>query len=276
MATLQALERPCRRAQGLLQHRCELAREPAPDDTAGPPLRRFLGELACVAEPFRRSSGGIRVMQRRSPAHGHAAARFRHASDAHALHGAAARERWAQGQALGAGLQLGPTEENFAALERRVSDWRERHGEPVVLVGWSLGGLFAREIAKRHPDCVAKVVTMGSPFSLQPACQQCLARLSPRHRSPGGGAAGGGRAGGQAAGRDGGDVEPARRDRSARARRAGSPGERDREVALRCTHMGFANDPEVHRRRPAGTRRADDACPCSRVHWRRARLSYGH
>ena len=39
-----------------------------------------------------------------------------------------------------------------------------RHG-PVSLVGWSLGGLYARELAKRRPDQVARVITLGSPFS---------------------------------------------------------------------------------------------------------------
>lgn len=38
-------------------------------------------------------------------------------------------------------------------------------GQPVVLVGWSLGGIYAREVAKRRPDLVSHVVTLGSPFS---------------------------------------------------------------------------------------------------------------
>lgn len=41
-------------------------------------------------------------------------------------------------------------------------------GEKVILVGWSLGGVYAREVAKRRPDLVAKVVTLGSPFSGDP------------------------------------------------------------------------------------------------------------
>jgi pimeloyl-ACP methyl ester carboxylesterase len=41
-------------------------------------------------------------------------------------------------------------------------------GRPVILVGWSLGGLFAREVAKRRPDLVRCVFTMGSPFSGDP------------------------------------------------------------------------------------------------------------
>ena len=40
-------------------------------------------------------------------------------------------------------------------------------GEPVLLVGWSLGGLFARE-ARAVPDKVRAVVTLGSPFSGDP------------------------------------------------------------------------------------------------------------
>lgn len=38
-------------------------------------------------------------------------------------------------------------------------------GAPVILVGWSLGGIYAREVAKVRPDLVAKVVTLGTPFS---------------------------------------------------------------------------------------------------------------
>ena len=38
----------------------------------------------------------------------------------------------------------------------------------MILVGWSLGGVFAREVAKVRPELVAKVVTMGSPFSGDP------------------------------------------------------------------------------------------------------------
>lgn len=38
-------------------------------------------------------------------------------------------------------------------------------GDRLTLVGWSLGGLIAREFAKCDPERVAKVVTLGSPFS---------------------------------------------------------------------------------------------------------------
>ena len=38
-------------------------------------------------------------------------------------------------------------------------------GRPVLLVGWSLGGLYARELAREVPEMVRAVVTLGSPFS---------------------------------------------------------------------------------------------------------------
>lgn len=41
-------------------------------------------------------------------------------------------------------------------------------GEPVLVVGWSLGGVFARELARAHPERVSAVVTLGSPFSGDP------------------------------------------------------------------------------------------------------------
>jgi pimeloyl-ACP methyl ester carboxylesterase len=44
-------------------------------------------------------------------------------------------------------------------------------GKPVILVGWSLGGVFAREAAKRRPDLVAKVITPGVAFFRRSAQQ---------------------------------------------------------------------------------------------------------
>ncbi|MCH9753154.1 MAG: alpha/beta hydrolase, partial [Alphaproteobacteria bacterium] len=38
-------------------------------------------------------------------------------------------------------------------------------GEKLSIVGWSLGGVFARELAKMHPDIVRLVVSLGSPIS---------------------------------------------------------------------------------------------------------------
>ncbi|WP_298193733.1 alpha/beta hydrolase [Novosphingobium sp.] len=68
-------------------------------------------------------------------------------------------EGWGQGMNTGAR----PTE--IARLEARLCDLAARSGEPVVLIGWSLGGLYARVLAQRHPDACRLVMTLGSPFS---------------------------------------------------------------------------------------------------------------
>jgi len=53
-------------------------------------------------------------------------------------------------------------------LERTATTSRST-GSTVALVGWSLGGLLAREVARRRPDLVARVITFGSPIEGGPA-----------------------------------------------------------------------------------------------------------
>ena len=50
-------------------------------------------------------------------------------------------------------------------LVRELSD---THGRKISLVGWSLGGLYARQLAKMMPDRVRSVITLGSPFAGDP------------------------------------------------------------------------------------------------------------
>ena len=40
----------------------------------------------------------------------------------------------------------------------------EEHGEKISLIGWSLGGVFARQLAKARPALIRQVITLGSPF----------------------------------------------------------------------------------------------------------------
>src|SRR5260370_35345744 len=63
------------------------------------------------------------------------------------------------------GRNTGPTEEVVAGLPRAVLDHAERTGRPVSLIGWSLGGIYAREMARRHPRKVRQVITLGSPYA---------------------------------------------------------------------------------------------------------------
>ena len=49
--------------------------------------------------------------------------------------------------------------------EKKIIEHSDRHGgAPVHLIGWSLGGVIVRAIARRIPDRVAQVITMGSPL----------------------------------------------------------------------------------------------------------------
>ena len=64
------------------------------------------------------------------------------------------------------GRNHGPSEAVLAGLPRALLDHAMRTGRPVSLVGWSLGGIYAREMARRHPRQVRQVITLGSPFAL--------------------------------------------------------------------------------------------------------------
>ena len=55
--------------------------------------------------------------------------------------------------------------ERVEAMARCVDELHERSGGKISVVGWSLGGVFARELAKQMPDKVRQVVTLGSPIS---------------------------------------------------------------------------------------------------------------
>ncbi len=68
------------------------------------------------------------------------------------------------GQGINVGLRDGVLDR---AHERLAKLWID-HGRSVSLIGWSLGGLYARELAKRSPELVRLVITLGSPFTGHP------------------------------------------------------------------------------------------------------------
>jgi dienelactone hydrolase len=65
-------------------------------------------------------------------------------------------------RAWGLGTNLGDPEKDRDRLAERVLRWADDHG-PVSLVGWSLGGVISREVARKHPDAVRRVITYGTP-----------------------------------------------------------------------------------------------------------------
>jgi len=226
--------------------RVALAREVCPEEhEAGKPaLLRLLGEAEVLLEPLRRPRRKLAIPITANPQMvmilpGFATHPVRMRYLARQLEAAGHRtKRW------GLGFNWGADEKRFELLEARLADLYARHGQPVVLLGWSLGGLYARELAKRQPSGVAKVITMGSPFSGSPRANnvwrayQFIAGHSV-------------------------DDPPVDADLAVKppvetvalwsandgviAPRcaAGRPGERDRAIALRCTHMGFTYDPQV-------------------------------
>jgi len=63
----------------------------------------------------------------------------------------------------GLGLNSGNVPEMIPEVTRSVAARAAHEGQPLRLVGWSLGGYLAREAARDLPDQVARVITLGSP-----------------------------------------------------------------------------------------------------------------
>jgi pimeloyl-ACP methyl ester carboxylesterase len=64
----------------------------------------------------------------------------------------------------GLGRNLGPRDGVLEALQERIVYLSDRYEGPVSLVGHSLGGIFARELAREFPERVRQVISLGSPF----------------------------------------------------------------------------------------------------------------
>lgn len=231
--------------RGALGKRLALMGRPAPVRARGPQIGLLLGELAAGAEPLRRKFRAPLDIQ---PATHRRIVMIMPGFCTHPLRMRyLARQLERAGHKTkhwGLGWNWGPSEQNFAALAERLDAVHARYDQKIVLLGWSLGGIFAREVAKHRPDKVSLVISMGSPFSGAPNANNAwrLYELITGHAvdsppieahtaikppvetvamwSP----------------RDG-VISP----RSA----AGREGERDRVVALRCTHLGFSYAPDA-------------------------------
>jgi pimeloyl-ACP methyl ester carboxylesterase len=76
-------------------------------------------------------------------------------------------ERWGYAPypwGLGANLGIGYQRIDYEKRENVV----EKHDERATLIGWSQGGVIAREIAKQKPDLVRQVIVLGSPLADAP------------------------------------------------------------------------------------------------------------
>jgi len=70
--------------------------------------------------------------------------------------------RWKQG------LNLGQRPGVRTRLLHRINEIHRHTGRTVTLIGWSLGGVYAREIASVRPDLIREVITLGSPWHGSP------------------------------------------------------------------------------------------------------------
>lgn len=66
------------------------------------------------------------------------------------------------------GRNRGPRPGVEDGIDARIAELAARYGRSVSVIGWSLGGVFAREAARRAPSRVRQVITLGSPFANEP------------------------------------------------------------------------------------------------------------
>ena len=66
------------------------------------------------------------------------------------------------------GPNHGPRSGVEAGIDARLAELAQRYDRKVSLIGWSLGGVFAREAARRSSGQVRQVITLGSPFANEP------------------------------------------------------------------------------------------------------------
>lgn len=71
---------------------------------------------------------------------------------------------WKQGRNLGQHIELQQQVIRTDLLERVLAVY-EQEKQPVHIIGWSLGGILAREVARLMPEVVDSVITLGSPFN---------------------------------------------------------------------------------------------------------------
>ncbi len=69
-----------------------------------------------------------------------------------------------QAKTWGMGINLGNLED-LDELSEKLEAIFKKTNQKISLVGWSLGGVYAREMAKKHPHKIRQVITLCSPFN---------------------------------------------------------------------------------------------------------------
>ncbi len=104
-------------------------------------------------------------------------------------------QRGHDARAWGLGTNTGDLDALLDRTQQSVRRLAEETGRPVNLIGWSLGGVYARETARDHPDAVHRVATFGTPllgprytvghtFSPESELQRIETMIDERYRHP--------------------------------------------------------------------------------------------
>ena len=78
------------------------------------------------------------------------------------------RSRGYNAHGWGLGRNLGPREGVEQGMFNLLRKLHDESGQKVSVIGWSLGGVYARLLASAHPSMVRNVITLGSPFAGSP------------------------------------------------------------------------------------------------------------
>ncbi len=73
-------------------------------------------------------------------------------------HGYAAVYGWGLGRNWG-------NLDDIKTLSEKIEKIYDNHQQKITLIGWSLGGIYVRELAKQKPELVEQIITIGSPFA---------------------------------------------------------------------------------------------------------------
>jgi pimeloyl-ACP methyl ester carboxylesterase len=211
-----------------------------------PPLRHYFGEARIAADWFRGRLVEDRLAAR-WPGDGRAVIVIPglFTSDARtAMLRRVLKKAGYRTYGWGLGRNMPIRADSLSRFDARVAAVSAREAGPVTLIGWSLGGIIAREYAKAFPDNVAQVITLGSPFSGDPRANRAwqVYEMIADHTV---------------------DAPPIAHERrgkppvptiaiwSARdgivsvASARGRDDERDREVEIACGHFGMTSAPDA-------------------------------